>query len=358
MADPALKQVGSLRRCAGVLSRVAYQRAKRQGIDVEPLIKQTGLTTREIEDSKASVGVSHQIKFVELVADALGDRFLGFHLARDFEFREMGLLYYVAASANTLGDGLLRIERYVRIQNEGVRFKVTKGKAVRVSIHYYGVARHTDVHQIGAFIGLVIQMFRHLTNRPLTPLRVRLMNRIADGKHELERFLNCVIADDAGTDEIEFPAASWDLPLMSADPYLQRLCVQNCEKALAHWEGNRSPLKVKVENTIAMLLPHGPARYDLVATQLGMSPRTLARRLSSEGSSFAEILEKVRSALAQRYLADRALPISEIAWLLGYAEISAFTRAFHRWTGMSPRAARARQGPAAGRTLQQADRGS
>ena len=95
-------------------------------------------------------------------------------------------------------------------------------------------------------------------------------------------------------------------------------------------------------NAIAALLPHGQARHDVVATKLGMSPRTLARRLSAESSSFAAILDEMRSALAHRYLADPTLPISQIAWLVGYTEVGTFTRAFQRWTGLSPSAARAR----------------
>jgi AraC-like DNA-binding protein len=343
MASPASKQIGLSRRCGGVLSRVAYGRAKREGIAVDDLLGLAGLTKEIIEDRNAMLGVVNQIRFVELVADALGDELLGFHLAEGFDFREIGLLYYVTASADTLGSGLRRAERYIKIQNEGVRFKVSKGKTVRVKFEYRGVARHTDVHQIGSFITLLIRMCRQLTGRTLNPTTVRIMHRIAGDKSKLERFLDANIEDGSDTDEVEFPAASWDLPLLSADPHLHRVCVQSCEEALARRVRNRSPLKVKVENAIAQLLPHGQVRHDLVAAKLGMSPRTLARRLSSEGSSFAAILEDVRSALAHRYLADRTLPISQIAWLLGYAEIGTFTRAFQRWTGIPPSAARARQ---------------
>jgi AraC-like DNA-binding protein len=73
------------------------------------------------------------------------------------------------------------------------------------------------------------------------------------------------------------------------------------------------------------------------------------RRLAGEGVSYGEILSDLRFALARRYLFDRALSVSEISWLLGYAENSAFTRAFHRWTGISPKAARAQQRLSAGR---------
>jgi AraC-like DNA-binding protein len=345
MATPAPHQDRSLRRCAGVLSRVAYLHAKRHGIDTAPLIESAGLTADLIVDPSARLGVANQIKFVELVAAALGDELFGFNLVRDFDFREVGLLYYVAASADTLGSALSRVERYIKIQNDGVRLKVSRGKTVRLRLAYVGVPRHTDVHQIGAMIALLIRVGRHLTGQPLKPVVVRLMHRISGDKPKLEKFLDSTIEDGAGVDEIELPAASWHLPIVSADPHLHRLCVTSCEEALAQRATKRSPLKVRVENAIASLLPHGQARHDVVAAKLGMSPRTLARRLAAEGSSFAAILAETRAALADRYLADRSLAISQIAWLLGYAEIGAFTRAFQRWTGMVPSAARARQLP-------------
>jgi AraC-like DNA-binding protein len=74
-----------------------------------------------------------------------------------------------------------------------------------------------------------------------------------------------------------------------------------------------------------------------------MSARTLSRKLVEEGTSFAEILDQLRAALAKRYLHDETLPVSEIAWLLGYREVSSLTHAFHRWTGMTPRQFRSGQ---------------
>ena len=96
-----------------------------------------------------------------------------------------------------------------------------------------------------------------------------------------------------------------------------------------------------VERTIAQLLPHGKARTVEIARRLGMSTRTLMRRLASEGLTFGEILTELRVDLAKRYLKDRELAISRIAWLLGYQEVSTFTHAFKRWTGKTPREVRA-----------------
>ena len=344
MARPARKQPGSTRRCAGVLSRVAYGYALSRGVDVAPLLEKAGLTQEEIKNRNARIGVVNQIKFVGLIASALGDELLGFHLTDGFNFGEIGLLYYVAASAATLGAALKRVERYIKIQNDGVRFEVVKKKdSIHLRLHYMGVARYTDVHQIGSMIALMIRIGRHLTGSTLKPTVVRIIHHIHYGKSELEKFLDAEVEDGARVDEIELPAASFDLPIISADRHLHDLCVQSAEEALARRRAKESPLKVKVENAIAALLPHGQARHDLVAAELGMSPRTLTRRLSAEGVSFADILKEVREALAKRYIAERTLPISQIAWLLGYAEVSGFTRAFQRWTGIVPSAARAQQ---------------
>src|ERR1700683_4806921 len=127
---PARKQPSSTQRCAGVLSRVAYRHALLSGLDVAPLLAQARLTLEEIKNRNTRIGVINQIKFVGLVATALGDELLGFHLVDDFDFREIGLLYYVAASADIFGSAMGRGERYIKIQNDGVRFVVLTRKSI------------------------------------------------------------------------------------------------------------------------------------------------------------------------------------------------------------------------------------
>jgi AraC-like DNA-binding protein len=95
-------------------------------------------------------------------------------------------------------------------------------------------------------------------------------------------------------------------------------------------------LRTKVENAIASVLPHGRVLVEDIARSLGMSERTLARKLSDEGGlNFTQILQ-LRRDLAVRYLDDPKLHVSKIAWLLGFHEVSAFTHAFKRWTGKTP----------------------
>ena len=118
------------------------------------------------------------------------------------------------------------------------------------------------------------------------------------------------------------------------------MLVRYCEEALASRPGGAMSVRADVENAVTPLLPHGRPPVATVARGLGMSTRTLTRRLADEGKTFAQVLDELRTHLAQSYLRDRDLSISEIAWLLGYQEVSAFTHAFKRWTGETPSACR------------------
>ena len=105
-----------------------------------------------------------------------------------------------------------------------------------------------------------------------------------------------------------------------------------------------SQLRTRVENAIASVLPHGRVLVEDVARSLGMSERTLARKLSDEGLNFTEILQQLRHDLAVRYLDDRKLHVSKVAWLLGFREVSVFTHACKRWAGKTPSEMRAAGG--------------
>ncbi len=211
-----------------------------------------------------------QIKVLELAAQELQDDFLGFHLARSFDLREIGLHYYVMASSEQLAEGLRNAERY-------------------------------------------------------------------SGPAEYKSFLASDVEFGADADEIVFPEQVASLPIVGADNYLNKLLRQYADEALADRPEVRGGVRADVERVIPQLLPHGKANTSEVARQLGLSSRTLSRALSAEGVTFGKILEEERAAIARRYLKDRELPISEIAWLLGYREISSFTNAFKRWSGMNPR---------------------
>jgi AraC-like DNA-binding protein len=302
-----------------------------------------GLTEQQIENRDARLAVQRQIEFLDVTANALGDDFLGFHLAQVVDLREMGLLFYVAASSETLGDALQRAARYSSIANEGLSIQYLKGGDIRVVVEYVGVARHTDRQQIEFLITVLIRLCRQLTGRDLKPSRVRIMHRRSGrDRSKFAAYFGRSITFGARTDELIFANEIADMTVSSADPYLNELLVANCEQALSHRRANRGSFRVAIENAMVPLLPHGKVSASQIAAKVGLSQRTAARRLALEGTTFSSILESLRADLAGQYLSDPDLSISRIAWLLGYQEVSAFTHAYKRWSGRTPREARAR----------------
>jgi AraC-like DNA-binding protein len=324
------------------LARLAYVRATAAGIDVSPLMLKAGVTQQQVEEQNVRLAAKAQIKFLELIAGALRDDLLGFHLARDLDLREIGLLYYVLNSSDLLGDALRRAERYCAIVDEAVKLRVREGKELALPIEYIGVRRLSGQHQIEAWVISLVRICRRLTNRNLRPSHVSFVHRRKGGCPEIDAFMGCKVIFGADADEIAFVRTAQDMPVLDADPYLNRLLVRYCEQARLHREGN-SRIRIDVENAIAPLLPHGKARAPEIAQRLAMSTRTLARRLAGEGLAFSTVLDGLRADLARRYLQDEDLSISKIAWLLGYGEASAFTHAYKRWTGETPRDVRAKE---------------
>ena len=152
----------------------------------------------------------------------------------------------------------------------------------------------------------------------------------------MTRFVGTKVEFGADKDELALNVGARELPLVHSDTHLNDLLLKYCEAALADRRGDMSQLRTRVENAISSVLPHGKVLVEDVARSLGMSKRTLARRLSDEGLNFTEVLQQLRRDLAARYLDDRKLHVSKIAWLLGFHEVSAFTHAFKRWTGKTP----------------------
>ena len=341
MNDVDTKRLGALPTAGGGIARLAYARARRAGIELRPLLKKAGLTDQRLKDRGSRLPVEHQIQFLNLAANALHDEWLGFHLAQLSDLRELGLIFYVAASSETLGDALRRAARYSSISNEGLSLKCLEEDDIRIVFDYVGIARHSDRHQIEFFMTVLIRLCRQLTGLRLVPSRTRLTHRRSNhGGSELAEYFGGHTTFGARADELTFVRGIRDIAITSADPYLNEILVANCEQALSHRPKNRGTLRSAVENAIVPLLPHGKVRASGIAARLGLSQRTLARRLELEGETYSEVLESLRGDLARQYLSDFDLSISRIAWLLGYEEVSAFTRAFKRWTGKTPREAR------------------
>jgi AraC-like DNA-binding protein len=287
-------------------------------------------------DPEERLSVRSQIMLLDQAAVVLKDDYLGFTLARDFDPRGLGLLYYVMASSQTLGDAIRRIARYSHIANEAVVVGCREHNGLIISLGYSGVPRHLDRHQIEFCMFGLLRLSRVLTGQNLVPHHFWISHHRSGTNPEMARFVGTAVEFGAAADEFTLNANARELPLVHADPYLNNLLLKYCEEALVDRRGGESQLRTRVESAISSLLPHGRVLVDDVARSLGMSKRTLARKLADEGLKFTEVLQGLRRNLADRYLDDPKLDISKIAWLLGFYRVSAFTHTFKRWTGKTP----------------------
>ena len=324
----------------GVMTRLACSRAKEEGVEVAPLLRKAGLTREQINSPKARLDVKRQIKFLDLVAAELNDELLGFHLAQKYDLRMIGLLYYTQASSETMGEALRRGARYSSIVNEGIALNLREGRDIAIHFEYRGVARHTDRHQIEFAMVTFVRICRQLTNRQLSAVRVSLAHHRNSEARKFKNFFGCDVTFGATDDQLSFSSTIEDLTVIQADSYLNELLIEYCDEALTDRDAQQNPFALSVENAITLLLPHGKTGAHEIARKLGVSRSALSRRLSSQGLTFAAVKNNLKRDLAKRHLADNTLSISEIAWLLGYQDVSAFTHAFKRWTGTSPRMSR------------------
>jgi hypothetical protein len=274
--------------CGGLITRLACERAKSRGIEFSEMLHCVGLTSADIEDNNLRFSVGKQINCLNWIAEAVSDKLLGFHIGQTMDLRASRLLYYVIASAETLGDGLLKFARYSEIANQGIKVEIRGLTQVRY--HYDGVSRLSDRHQIEAWITTQIRYCREASGRQLRPISVQMMHERIPESKELDRFLGCAVEFGAAVDEVKFCSEATNLPLVKADPYLNELITKYCDEILASRNVPSGPVRANVENLIAKLLPHGEPNLHIVAQKLNMAPRTLHRRLSAEGISFTGIL--------------------------------------------------------------------
>jgi AraC-like DNA-binding protein len=153
---------------------------------------------------------------------------------------------------------------------------------------------------------------------------------------DISRFFGCKVRYGERRARIVLKAKDLAIPIPTADHRLLKILRQLAEAMLSESGHTGDGLVPKVERLVVDLLPRGMARAKVIATELGMSDRTLSRRLAGEGTSFDEILDRLRHDLAQRYITASNLSLGQIAFNLGYANQPAFTTAFKRWSGKSP----------------------
>jgi AraC-like DNA-binding protein len=271
----------------------------------------------------------------------LDDSALGLHLAKQSNPREVGLLFYVASAAKTIGEALTLYGRYCRIVNEAVRLKASRSsEGVRVQLHFIGLPSHLARQNVEFMIAASIKGLREIAGRNICPAHVTFVHPRNSDLREFERFFGCPVEFGAPMDQIAFSNETMAIPVVTEDRHLLETLQPICDEAAKERNTPKGTLRASVENEVQKLLPHGKAKRQTVARALGMSERTLSRKLTEERTAYDEIVDQLRRSLALQYIKDQGISLSQIAWLLGYEGSTSFNHAFVRWTGRSPSTSR------------------
>src|SRR4051794_34459045 len=174
------------------------------GKGMASVLSGAGLTAAEVDDPKLRLEVRTQIKVLDLAARELQDECLGFNLARSFDLREIGLLYYVMASSGDLAEALRNAQRYSAINNDGVRLRFRSDGATVISFDYLNVDRTLDRHQIEFWLITVVRLCRQLTDTRLAPRKLTVRHVRGRTPPRYRSFLGSEVEFGAVADEIVF----------------------------------------------------------------------------------------------------------------------------------------------------------
>lgn len=296
----------------------------------------------EPADLAKTVAEADYVRLLETIAQTEDGRPRAhIKLGASMRCEDLGAAGLAWKSSPTLMDGWDRARRYVGVVT-GVRALEITRSAQTTEIRF---VRLTDEAPIGARLSneatfaSFTAISREASGRPFKPLQAQCAHKILGDREYLEDYLGCPVEDEAGINAIVLANDDLALPNAVGDDAISRFFDQRVEEMLEEMNSN-VPIAFRVKSQIGKNLSGGVPKLSDVARALGMSARTLQRKLSDEGAVFQDLVDQARRELSERLLRTTQYPLVEIAFLTGFAEQSGFTRAFKRWAGETPRSYR------------------
>jgi AraC-like DNA-binding protein len=305
------------------------------GADAEGALAEVGLDPATLADPDARVPHRQAIALWMHATRVTDLPSFGLRVAEAMDLAQFDVQMYAFLSSANLEEGTARILRYHRLNHDAALVELVR-LGDQASYRHRLPGEHRLPPAAAQFVlGMATKAIRASTGAAAKIDEVRFQFPRPAVLDDYERILQAPCSFGNEYNEVVFPATLLSVPHVKADPGLTMVLDRHAKSlldALPHVES----LADRVRSLLARELQGGNPSAEHIAERLRMSPRTLARRLSGEGSSHKEILDGLRADLAQRYLSDRKLSIAEVAFLLGFSEPSAFHRAFKRWTGKTP----------------------
>jgi len=319
-----------------IWAKLVTEELQGRGIAPDGALSTAGLSLEQIAEPDARIRFSSHVKLLQAAADLTGDTCYALRLARRLSPGDMGLLGYVARNSATLGDAFQNITRYVRVMSDGGRLDIENHAETTDLVFYIINPKVRRNRQAIEFIAGGISQFIHvLGGEAFNLLGVEFSHDEPVNAFEHAQLLGCQIRFSQPSNRIRIARELLSRPVEGADPSLLRILERYCDDIIAR-RPDPNDLGSMVTAIVAKLIPYGRPPADDVARAVGMSRRTFTRRLEALGTPYLALVEQARKELAVRYLRDDDMRISQIAYMLGFSELSSFNHAFRRWFGATP----------------------
>ena len=312
------------------------------GHDPAPIVEAIGLDEATLGDPDARVPMSVGLGFFARAVEQTGDANIGLHLAEQVDPALFDVHFYAMLSSATLGAAYERLCRYQRLIHETSRVELLTGMDQAVLRHQLSGGLPAPRQTAEFLIAGWVRVGRLITGTDWAPLEVQFAHAPPADTSAHRRFFQGDVRFARGENALVLPASLLDTPCVRADAALAAVLDQYAADRLLR-APRTSSFADRVRTVIEDELQGGEPTATRVAARLKMSVRTLNRLLASEGTSYRRMLDALRQEVATHHLAGNVMSIAEVAFLLGFSELTSFHRAFKRWTGLTPAAFRDRQ---------------
>lgn len=316
--------------------------AAASGVAPPDLLAAARLEPGDLDDADGHVPQAVEQRLWREAVRLTRDDCFGLHLSERLSIDAFGALGFAVRSSATLGDAYERAARYLRLLVRGPALAIeVEGDAARLR-HEPPRGLAPSRHSVEFLMGNLVAIGRRGVDASFAPRIVRFRHEAPGRADEHRRRLGPDVRFGEAHDEIVIDRALLARPMEQAEPALGAVLDQHLGALLAALPEGASFLQ-RARSALAAELGKGEPSLPALAARLRTSPRSLQRRLRQEGTSLSTLLDGLRSELAVRYLSESRESISEVAFLLGFSEVSTFHRAFKRWTGVTPAAYRREQ---------------
>lgn len=324
-------------RSAALLRYVEY--ATRLGLDPQQMFARAGIAPAYLDDADLFLPYEQLVELLEDSAQMSGNPLFGAELGLLQGLDVLGPIAYLIRSSASVADALQGLARYFHLHNRGARIKIEVFG--RTGIASYEMRTSTSVptrQAVELAVAIGYRLLRMLAGASLVIRECVFQHEPLAEPQTYRRIYGCVPRFNGEYNGFALDASLLERPLSSADEALHGLMMQ---QLMAMETRFHDSLPSRVEAEIRSALPSGEVSLELVAGRLATSARSLQRNLQLEGTSFHAVLDKVRREIAEHYLRDSSVQLTQIAQLLAYGDLSNLTRAFRRWHDTSPRSWRA-----------------